>query len=158
MPSVTTVKHARKAYPESDIKRGDEYYWWKFPYGSKIRSKTYPKPQQLTQSDFMIQVYDLQERVEKLLGDMKEDELTDEVESIVEDIRNLGQEQEEKKDNMPEGLQESGTGELLGNRAESCEGWADDLEGVLIEKDDGDPDQGFEDTVKELQNQEYTGE
>ena len=51
MPRVYTVKSARKAHGNT-IAVGDTYYWWKFRYGGKRVSKTYPKPWQLTQSTY----------------------------------------------------------------------------------------------------------
>jgi len=66
MPKVHCVKAARKDYPECGIKKGDTYYWWKFRFGGKHESKTYPKQSQLTQSEFLSQVYALNERLEDL--------------------------------------------------------------------------------------------
>ena len=127
MPRVTHVKKARKNYKEQGIKKGESYYWWKFRFGSKHMSKTAPKRQQLTQSNFYISLYDLEDRINDLIAD---DTLSSEVESIIEDIRQLAEEQEENKNNMPEGLQEGDTGQLLDERKDGLESWADELEGV----------------------------
>ena len=35
MPRVHFVKKARKDVPNSDIKKGEGYFWWKFNYGAK---------------------------------------------------------------------------------------------------------------------------
>jgi hypothetical protein len=51
MPKVTTSV-ARKDYPDAGIKKGDTYYSWQF-YSDRSprRSKTYPRPSQLTGSE-----------------------------------------------------------------------------------------------------------
>lgn len=138
MPRVTKVERAAKDYPESGIAKGDTYYHWKFRYGGLRRSKTYPKPSQLTQSDFLGQVYDLADRLSGLSVDMGVEEIKSEVEAIIEEIRALGEEQASKRDNMPYQLQDSGSGETLQNRADACEEWASNLEGIDLDFDDTD--------------------
>lgn len=133
MPRVHFVKKARKNQKAHGIKKGDSYYWWAFRFGPKMVSKTPPKRQQLTRSDFLISLYDLEDRIEGLQAD---DTLSGEVESIIEDIRALAEEQEEKKSNMPEGLQEGDTGQLLDERKDGLESWADELEGVDLSVDE----------------------
>lgn len=135
MPKVTHVKKARKANRAYGIKKGESYYWWKFRFGPKCVSKTYPKRQQLTRSDFYIGLYDLEDRIADLEPN---DSLADEVSSIIEDIRALAEEQGEKKDNMPEGLQEGDTGQLLEERQSELESWADELEGIDLEIDENE--------------------
>jgi hypothetical protein len=127
------VKAAAKDNPVA--KKGESYYWWKPRYGSKRYSKTQPRPSQLTTSDFLSRQMELEERIGDLKADTFED-LKSEVESICEEIRMLGEEQSEKKDNLPEGLTDGPTGELLEGRANSCEEWADELEGVDLDVDE----------------------
>ena len=64
MPRVKHVQSARKAIPSAGIEVGDSYYWWKFRYGGKRVSKTYPKRSQLTQS-LWSSVYAAQEELEE---------------------------------------------------------------------------------------------
>lgn len=132
MPRVTFVKKARKDQPNSGIKRGDSYYWWKFRWGPKMVNKTPPKPSQLTQSEFFIALYSIQESIEALEADK---DLEDNLLSIIDEIRGLREECEEKRSNMPEQLQDSETGELLGERAEAMTAWADELTTVDFETD-----------------------
>ena len=47
---------------------------------------------------------------------------------VAEALRELGSEQQEKYDNMPEGLQQGDTGQMLEERASNCESWADEIE------------------------------
>jgi predicted nuclease with TOPRIM domain len=182
MPRVIHVKKARKNYKDTGIKKGDSYYYWKFNFDRTIhRSLTAPTPQQLTKSDFLIAVYDIRDRIDALsFHDLLEDveSLKSEVESICEEIRNLAEEQTEKRDNMPDSLQDAPTGEMLQGRADSLEEWADELECVNIEdydETDSDVPEGlkkaerrnfieeetriyFENIINELQACSYSGE
>lgn len=166
------VKKARNDNPSAGIKKGDSYYWWKFMQGGrggpKHYSKTPPKQSQLTQSEFLSQVYDLQDRIEALSVDTSSEnglaDLQGEVQSIADDIRSLGEEQSDKVSNMPDSLQQGSIGEMLESRAESCEQWASDLEGVdlELEKEEGESDEDLqsraEDALFEVQNISYEGE
>lgn len=123
------VKKARKDNPA--VKAGESYYWWEFRYGGKHYSKTPPRPSQLTQSEFLSQMYSFQEQIEDATS-------IEDIEGLPDEIRQLGEEQIEKKDNMPEGLQEGDTGQLLEERAEAMESWASELEDIISESDDAD--------------------
>lgn len=155
------VKKARKPYKNEGIKKGDSYYWWKFPYGSKQRQKTAPRQSQLTQSEFLGTIYDIDDRLSNI-SDL--DDAQSERESIVSELQDLSSEQEDRKSNMPDSLQESPTGELLEERANQCNEFADELESVDLdlEKEEGESDSDFEervnDAIGELQNCSYQGE
>lgn len=150
MPKVTFVKKARRDYLTYGIKKGESYYWWKFRFGARHVSKTYPKPQELTQSDFLKSVYDIQEEVDKISGE-DTDDLESQVSCITDEIRNLASEQEDKRSNMPDQLQDSGSGEMLQNRADSLNEWADELENVDLSID---TDEFLEEATEE--NEEET--
>jgi len=66
MAHATFVKSARKAIPDHGIKVGDSYYWWKFRFGGKHISRYWPRPSQLTQSEFYSTLYGCQETIEDL--------------------------------------------------------------------------------------------
>lgn len=156
MPRVHKLT-AAKDYPDKGIKKGDTYYKWTTRPGGRgkgivHRQVTYPRPQQLTSSEFMIAVYDIEDRISALIAD---DDLGGERDSIVDDIRALGEEQSEKRDGMPDSLQEGPTGELLQERADACDQWATDLENVNV-PDDGDEDEK-QSAVDELQGCNYPG-
>ena len=146
--------HAQKDYPDAGIKKGEEYYHWKFRYGGLHRSKTPPKPSQLTQSEFLSSLYDIQDRLENISADTVEDIQT-EVESIAEELNQMAEECREKHDNMPDGLQEGEVGQMLDERADACESAAGELESVDFEIED---DQTFYDEVKEELEDEIEGE
>ncbi len=143
MARLHHVKKARKARPEHGIEIGDSFYWWANktgPYSSIKRfSKTVPRPSQMTMSAFLSQQLGLGERLaDDLTTNMSFEELTNERDDVVSEIESLGEEQSEKRDNMPEGLQEGPTGELLENRSTECESWASELESVDIPDSDDD--------------------
>lgn len=162
MPQVHFVKKAQKDYPEADIKKGDSYYWWKFKFGGKHKSKTHPKASQLTQSEFLSAIYDLEDRIRSLSSDMDIEDIEAEVTEIIDEIRTLGEEQEEKRNNMPESLQDGEIGELLQSRADACEEWASELENVDFDtaKDDEDEDIGDvkQELIDNIQGCQYQGE
>lgn len=126
-------RKAAKDYPANGIAKGDTYFYVKIktgPYSSRtIRSKVRPKRWELTSSDFYSQLW----QIEDTRFDGIED--ADGLRSIAEDVRALGEEQQEKFDNMPEGLQQGNTGEMLQERADSCSSWADEIEQAADELD-----------------------
>lgn len=127
MPRVYKVESARKPRPELGIAVGDTYYYWKRRKGPLQMSKTYPKRSQLTGSAFLASIYDIEDRLAALTAD---ETLKDEVESIVQELRDLAEECQSSLDNMPEGLQQGDTGQLLEARIEGCNNAADELEGI----------------------------
>ena len=131
MARAKFVKKARKDNPV--CKKGESYYWWKFKFGSKNYSKTQPRASQLTQSDFLSQIYGIDERI----SDMTiEDDFESEIEEIKSDLENLQSECEEKRDNMPEQLQDAPTGELVQERYDSIEEMISELDNVDLEFDE----------------------
>ncbi len=153
MPKVHLVKAARRDYKQAGIKKGEPYYWWKFRYGGKQMSKTYPKPQQLTQSEFWHNVYDIRDELDALTVEAEVDELKSQVEEIVQRINDLADEQDEKRSNMPDHLQDVGSGETLQNRSDSLHEWADEVEQAAIDleidRDDYESDEEFEQAKQE---------
>jgi len=134
MPRVTHVKKARKDNPA--CKRGESYYWWKFRFGGKHFSKTYPRSSSLTQSSFLSQVYELNERIEDMEPESIDD-LRFEVESLAEEYRTLGEECDDNLSNMPDHLQDSSdAGTLLQERVDECENVATELESIELDIDE----------------------
>lgn len=122
---------ARKDYPEAGIAKGDTYFFAQIKTGPRssrtIRSKSPIPRSQLTTSSFLSSLYDIEdngfEGVDSAEG----------LREVAERVRELGQEAQDSFDNMPEGLQQGQTGELLEERAQSCESWADDIESLADE-------------------------
>lgn len=133
MPRVHHRK-ARKDYPSAGIKAGDMYYTASIKTGPRssrtIRSlKPIPRSQ-LTTSAFLSGWYAVQEGIEG------EALTADVIRDCASTIRELGEAAMESYENMPEGLQEGETGQLLYARAEGSETTADELGRVADELDD----------------------
>lgn len=133
------VKAARKDNPVA--KKGEPYWWWKPMIGgrgaAKRFSKTQPTRSQLTNSEFLSAFYAICESI-----DAAED--VDGLRSCAEELRTLGEEQQEKFDNMPDGLQQGDTGQMLEERATGCDSWADAIE-AACDNFDGEDDGEEED-------------
>lgn len=130
MPKLNHVKKARKARPEHNIAVGDSYYWWQFAFSPRSVSKTMPRRSQLTRSEFLGALYDLEDELGSVNFDF------DSVEDFIQQVRDLGEEQAEKVYNMPESLQESPAAETLNERAEAMETWASEMDDVFSRLDD----------------------
>lgn len=160
MARVTFVKKARK--DNSVCKAGESYYWWKFNYGPKMYSLTPPNRSQLTRSSFLSQMYDIEDEIASISGTAA-GELRIVTDDLVQRIRDLGDECQGSLDNMPEGLQEGPTGEILQSRVDECEGMAGELESIDL--DDPEDEEGSEkyqewidDRISELSGVCYNGE
>ena len=146
MPRVTSVKKAQKSQGECSkcgvkIKKGDGYRWWKFRFGGRyvrcLKLECAPKPSDLTRSEFYGTLYGVEESLRSALDDFRKGgdpvDLAGTLNELAEELRNLGSECQDKLDNMPEGLQQGDTGQLLENRAQECESKADELESAASE-------------------------
>ncbi|GAG11759.1 unnamed protein product [marine sediment metagenome] len=138
MPRVTHVKSARKDNPAHGIKKGDSYYWWAFRMGRtsiKKFSKTPPKPWELTQSAFWQEQLQLIDQIETACGSAENalqsinmnfmDDLSNELEGVLNDIENLKDQAEESLYNLPEQLQDS---HMLNDRMNDLESWHDEMD------------------------------
>lgn len=120
-------RKANKDYPQNGIKKGDTYWYVKIKQqrgGIVKRSLTPFKRSQLTTSDFLGQLYDWQDELGNL-SDM------DSAQGLADTIRELGEEQQGKFDNMPEGLQQGDTGQMVEARAQACEAAAGEIEEII---------------------------
>lgn len=154
MTKVHHVKSARKADPAHGIEVGDAYYHWKVNRFTPLqKSKTYPRPSQLA-TGFAQQVAEIGEHLADLgVGDdlaHAAENLRSDLEDVAQEARDLAAEQQEKLDNMPEGLRQGDTGQLLEERASALEGWADDLERIEVPaRDDGESDENYRARLEE---------
>lgn len=145
-----------KPFDEKDTifaKKGETYYSWSFRYGGTHRSKTRPKASQLTQSDFLSRIYSITENQPDF--DSKE-ELTCWIDETISELEELRDECEEKRENMPYQLQDSGTGETLQNRYDSVQEWIDELESLKERCEDEDSEEDLMDLVSDIND--YQGE
>lgn len=161
MPRVHQTKariDGPKACPQA--KAGEIYYWWRTRMkGAKSGvtrcSMTRPKPSQLTMSDFWTLVFSLQESMAGPFETSEDLEYTRN--DWAQQARDIGQEQQDKLDNMPQQLQDGDTGQMLQDRVQACEDWADEIEAVDIpSEDDFDNEDDFQnalaDALAEIEN------
>lgn len=132
MPKVTS-QVARKDYPDHGIKKGDTYYKWEFRFGGAHKSKTFPRPSQLTQSK-MSGAYAAQEALEDALAAATcPNDITSALEACAEEIRSVAEEYEESLNNMPESLQEGPTGQDIQEKVDGLNEWADSFDDMVNE-------------------------
>lgn len=162
MPRVITVAKARKAQGQcgkcsAKIKKGDPYRWWKFNFGSRhvrcMSPACAPKASDLTRSEFYSRLYEIEEIVSSALDAFREggdaSDAASALTDAAEQLRELGSECQEKHDNMPEGLQQGDTGQLLEERAGECDGKADELENAASELESFEVYDSVEDFIAE---------
>ena len=136
MPRGHFVKKARKKNPA--VRKGQSYCWWKFNFGPKVYSKTYPKRSQLTRSEFLGTMYDLEDRFQDFviskIGDLKS--VAGNLRDIASDVQTAGDDCSDRRDNMPESLQDADAGQLLEARSGQCAGISQALETAADEIDE----------------------
>lgn len=148
MARLHFVKKARKAHKDIGVKKGESYYWAAFRSGRssfKRKWKNKPRRSQLTQSDFLGALYDIEDD----LHEADKDGIAEAIETAVGALRDLADETQSKYDNMPEGLQSGDTGQLLEERVNKCNEIADELEGIDVDVEDGHGDDVL-DTVQQV--------
>ncbi len=163
MPKVTHVKSARRALPAYGIAVGDSYYHWGTKSGGRFvkrYSKTAPTRSQLTNSEFKGTLYDI---FDNQIGNAQ---TPDDLREAAEMLRTLGSEQQDKYDNMPEGLQQGDTGQMLEARASGCESAADEIDQIAedlenkiaeIEQNKADYEAADEDD-EDAEEEDYEGQ
>lgn len=127
-------------HPDGDkklVEKGQKYYTWAFRFGPSYISLTPPRRSQLTQSSFLGQLYDLEDRIGEISADSPED-LQSERDDIVSELESLRDETQSSFDNMPEGLQQGDTGQLLEERVNAVEEAISEFEGVELDYDEPD--------------------
>lgn len=138
MPRVHRVKKARKDNPVA--KKGEPYYWWKFAYSPKRFSLTYPKASQLTNSNKLSRYYEAQENVAALDASASIDGLVEELETIAESVREIGEEYQESADNITTYFEGgSPVAEECEEKAYACEATAESIDDVITSLQNVDP-------------------
>lgn len=143
MPRVTHVKKARKDNPVA--KKGESYYWWKFRYGGKHFSLTYPKSSQLTQSPYLSVIYDCQDQWGELTDPTSIEvaewdrsyvvtwlgEIANTMESVEENLRELVDQYEESASNMEEYFSGSERIDNLRDCSNECDMTCDEITNMV---------------------------
>lgn len=133
---------ARKDYPANGIVKGDKYWFCAIktgPRSSRTLRQLQPfRRSQLTSSDYLAQLYDWEDSLAALAS-------MDDAQNLADTIRQLGEEQQEKLDNMPEGLQQGDTGQMIQERIDACENAASEIEDIISEwENQEEPDEDEE--------------
>ena len=137
MARLHHVKKARKDNPA--VSAGEPYFWWQHAFHARQYSKRHPKPSQLTLSEFMSEYLSIGEELEEAVGGVGGlEDLHQLITDYGERITELRDQTEEKYENMPEGPQMSETGELMQERIQGLEQWAEDLEQLDFEDEDAE--------------------
>lgn len=136
------------------IAKGESYYWWAFKNGRKHFSKTHPKPSQLTQSNYLSQLYLIQERVDEISA-LDAGDIESFIEELKSDLESLKEETEGSLENMPESLQSSPTGELLQERIDSIDSAISELDGIEYDYDEPDNDEIKQEIIEEEGDENY---
>jgi hypothetical protein len=126
---MTEVKHvkASKDYPEFGIDKGEMYYVWVPGFRARtMRSKTKPRQSQLYQG-YKSSAYALNEQIEDFRNPGNLEDLESFRDELVSDAENLRDEEQEKLDNMPDGLREGDTGNAIQERIDAVEAFIDEL-------------------------------
>ena len=131
MATVNFVKKARKDNPA--VKKGESYYWWAFRFGGTHYSKTQPRPSQLTQSEFLSTIYSIGEDLEDAEAS---ENLRENIADAISNLETLQEETRDKFDNMPEGLQQGDTGQLLEERVSAIDDMLSELNAIDTEPGD----------------------
>lgn len=149
MAKAYFVKKARKDFPEHDIKKGDSYWYWSFRFGGVHKSKTQPRPSQLTQSTFLSEIYSIQEEIESITSESVEDleSTVDEIKSRLEDLKS---ECENSLDNIPDQLKECDTGTLLQERIDGVDEWINNLDSLDLSIDEDIKEEEKKEKIEEL--------
>jgi hypothetical protein len=110
---VHLVKKSR--VDNAAVKRGEQYWWWKLPFGEKTVSSTYPVRSQLTNSDYLGCVFDLEDQIHDFTIDNASDfeAMLEEVTEVIGDIQEQCQ---TNYDNMAPMLHAAPNGKLLAER------------------------------------------
>jgi hypothetical protein len=102
----------------------------------------------------MAAVYDLQDLIGGAGPYEASEDLQADVDGWAQDARSIADDEEEKRNNMPDQLQESDTGYLLEERANACNAWADEMEAVEIpRREDFDDEDDFLLALEEAYNE-----
>lgn len=157
MAQVHEVRKARKAIPEAGIAVGDRYYWWKFRFSGKRVSKTYPRPSELTQSEFLSTFLAAQETfADETEKATSREDFESAVETMKTELEQLRDECQEKLDNMPDSLRESSSsGELLQARVDNLDEYVNNLDNIEYDELD---EESADETEKEAALDNIRGE
>lgn len=138
---------AAKDYPADGILKGESYYSWQL-HGQRVqRSKTPPRPSQLTGSDKLSRAYAAQEALQDAIqAATSPDELAEALQTAAEATREVADEYNESADNMEQAFPNGSPNiescrekaEALNSFADECDDAAATIESLELSDYDGD--------------------
>jgi len=157
---MATLKRqkARKEYECSNssckkpIKVGDEYYRFSVSRFQPLRILCLackPRRSQMTGSDFLATLYDIEDSMAGLSVENME-EAQGCIETMISELEELRDETEGRRDNMPEQLQDAPTGEMLQGRVDSVDEMIGELEDIETDIDEELSEDEKEDRKEEI--------
>ncbi|MBA7679672.1 hypothetical protein ES703_87974 [subsurface metagenome] len=157
---MATLKRqkARKHYVCSNssckkaIKVGDEYYKFSLTRFQKLRPLCLackPTRSQMTGSDFLATLFDIEDSLSALSVEAMED-AQGTIDEIIGQLEELRDETEGRRDNMPEQLQDAPTGEMLQGRVDSVDEMLGELEDIETDIDEELSEEEKEDRKEEI--------
>jgi len=171
---MSTLKRqkARKMYEcsnsscESLIKVGEEYYRFSLSRFQALRILCLackPTRSQMTGSEFLSTMYAIEDdEIRGVTIEAIAEDGQNVLDNIVGQLEELRDETEEKRENMPEQLQDAPTGEILQNRVDSVEEMLSELEDIDLEIDEGlteeEKQERYEEIQQAIQDIGYNGE
>lgn len=137
MPRVHHVK-AQKDYKDIGVKAGEMYYWWRCYRRPKQRSKTRPRPSQLSSAksaEVEDAILDARQTIE---GADSVDDITAAIEAVAESAREIAGQYEESAEAMAQTASGGSWEEEVREKQSQLEDFADSLEGFSPETSDLD--------------------
>ena len=163
MPRVhTRVKstRGRETFPcvrcEEPIRVGEQFYTWqqaRSPARYQHTSHGYPRPSQLSNRKTALiedAIQDANETIQNWKPELDDDgsygggyeDVSDAINAVAEQAKDVGSEYESSADNMPESLQYGQQAEAMREVAQELDTWADEIESWSPQGDEPDiPDQ-----------------
>jgi hypothetical protein len=131
VPKVHFVQKAAKDHPEIGVAKGESYYHWSFRYGGMHKSKTKPRPSQLTQSK-LSSVYAANEALEDAVDACDNPgDLPDALRECADEVRSVADEYSDAAEAMgAAGEQHTDSADQLNDYADELESAADEIEGL----------------------------
>lgn len=113
------------------VPKGESYYYWTLGFrGRKRISRTYPNRRQLTQSEHLHRIYDLEDAQCALSQIDDVETLKSEMESFIADVQEYADELQDRLSSMPDQLQDSS---VLNERIEALEYAVNELESIDLD-------------------------
>ena len=135
-------KRANKDYPEDGIKKGNYYWYAALKTGPRssvvIRSLSPIKRYKLTTSEFLSKIWMIEDAYIPNISCLED------VEILIEALQNIYEDCQNSFGNLPEGLRNGPTGEMLDTRSNGCERAVNDFETIFGEWSDAVDDEDFD--------------